>query len=106
MSPAIPALQAIKDHVDKQSGAIARGKNHTSPDSENDTDILAQAYRERQVHKQIPGRKIQYEDDRVVDLYSEGSEALRKVVERWSKKRGNDKRGEKEDLVDLKDVSR
>lgn len=105
ITPAFPIMRLIKHLVNQQSGAIARGQRHTTPDAEEDISILFDAYRDRRIYEVVKGREIQNEDDYVQDLYVLGTEKIQRAIGVWKAKRKL-VRSRKEDEDDLDDLVR
>jgi hypothetical protein len=93
-------MQAIKDHVHVLSGAFRRGKNHKTPDSVKDIEILNKAYLGRRIMQYIPGRKFDHIADVAADWFADGQDNLRGAVARWKERRATTK-STKEDPNDL-----
>ena len=58
ISPAIPSLEAVRRHMEKQVRTVYRGSSHTSPSHEKDVKTLGDAYVASRVHEFVPGHRI------------------------------------------------
>ncbi|TDL27181.1 hypothetical protein BD410DRAFT_714083 [Rickenella mellea] len=85
ISPAIPTFRAVKDHIEDELGACARGKSHTLPAKENDVSKLAKIYSTQDLHRPTPKRKIKNRLDKSQDFVQRGIEQLQttSVMDRW-----------------------
>lgn len=82
VSPSIPAMRAVIDHVQYNINRFARYRRHSSPSAKGDIDRLAKSYRENKVHK--PQGKRQSNDE-IEDLVHNGAsrEILDGAIKRW-----------------------
>ncbi|TDL17180.1 hypothetical protein BD410DRAFT_843808 [Rickenella mellea] len=85
ISPAIPTFRAVKDHIEDEVGASARGKSHTSPAKENDVSKLSRIYSLLDLHRITAKRKIKSTTDKSPDFVQRGIDRLQttEVVDRW-----------------------
>lgn len=86
MSPAIPTLRAIKDHVSSQfASLLARGKRHGKPDKTKDVAVLIKMYQLGEVHIEKRGRTSRNASDKVKDVMTAGAEEILggSVIKRW-----------------------
>lgn len=65
-------MREVKDHVDKELASIARGKQHYTPEKENDVRMLMSAYIQDEVYKFYPGRESALSKDKLNDVLDEG----------------------------------
>ena len=57
ISPAIPTLQKVQRHMEKQFNTNTRGADHGTPDKEKDVTLLSTQYTKSQLYLEIPGRQ-------------------------------------------------
>ena len=98
-------MKSIKDHIDTQSQSIFRGKQHSTPDAEEDITQLGRSYHTCRIHQHIRGRCPKNEDDKAEDFVAMGTAALQKRIKVWNNER-NWERSTKEDEEELKDDNR
>ena len=73
ISPAIPALRKIKDHVEAEFNHYRRGKSHTSPEAEEDIRKLQEALHHSKVHVYDPRGRMS--KSKVLDYVAIGCDA-------------------------------
>lgn len=85
ISPAIPAMHAVKDHMESEFGTASRGKHHTRPDKEKDVIMLCEAYEKAEIHIHTPRHKFGHSHDKFPDYVAKGVQLLIKgnVIEWW-----------------------
>ena len=87
ISPAIPSLEAVRRHMEKQVRTVYRGSSHTNPSHEKDVRTLEDAYMASHVHEYIPSRRIERKNDIALDFVQKGTQNLRKTIEQWWEQR-------------------
>ena len=96
ISPAIPAIREVSEHVSKEMKTLSRGKKHTVPTKEADVQKLLDVYIASEIHKF--GRERRKVGSTVVmrDFVADGFLKLQKskVLEEWHKSRNFDRSSE------------
>lgn len=92
ISPAIPTLRDVQDHVQYTINPYPRYKKHTSPDAEKDIKTLCVYYTTHRVHRAGQVRKASVADT-PRDLVRRGAEEslLTKAIKRWVDKRSGER---------------
>lgn len=87
ISPAIPALRKIKDHIEAEFSHFRRGKSHTSPEAEEDIQKLQDALSQSRVHVYDGTRTSS--SSKITDYMAVGSdiEKVTKALEQFHAKR-------------------
>jgi len=86
VSPAIPVLEKLQQHMEDQFKTITRGSHHGSPDKENDVEKLTELYVKSELHIHKKDRMIETgSKDKVSDFVSIGANNLErlKTIEKW-----------------------
>lgn len=88
MSPAIPTLRDVQDHVEYNINPFARYKKHSSPDANKDIETLSTYYTINRVHVAQPNR-CPSANNKAHDVLRCGSEKLllRSFIGRWYTRR-------------------
>ena len=88
ISPAIPSIKAIGEHVETESDVLSRGKKHGVPDFMEDVTMLEKAYRISELYIEntkcrLPkGKKYtDYVNDGLIDIQSN------KYLAKWNVRR-------------------
>lgn len=76
MTPALPTLRTVANHVEKDVGTWTRGKKHTTPSPNADIEELQREYTRNKIHRQVKGRKVRRVKDKIVDYISKGVDEL------------------------------
>lgn len=90
MSPAIPAMRAIKDHVEETINKFRRGKSHTAPSAEKDIDMYAAALGRNSAHVlPVDGPRTLPAAAKSADHLAKGLDTLlkQKALKRWAESR-------------------
>ena len=87
ISPAIPLLEAVRRHMEKQVHTVYRGSSHTNPSHEKDVRTLEDAYMASHMHEYISGRRIEHKNDVALDFVQKGTHNLRKTIGQWWEQR-------------------
>ncbi|KAJ6625166.1 hypothetical protein B0H10DRAFT_2430538, partial [Mycena sp. CBHHK59/15] len=61
VSPAIPAMRKVQQHMEQQFKTTARGTRHGVPDKEKDVAKLTAHYMASKIHTTVPGRQLHQE---------------------------------------------
>jgi hypothetical protein len=87
VSPAIPTLWAIQQHMEDQFKTVTWGACHGVPDKEKDVRTLTTQYNNSKLHSYTAGRKIKTSVDRSNDFISIGADNLEQLgtISEWFK---------------------
>lgn len=85
ISPAIPCLRVVQQHMEKQFKTVTRGTQHGKPDKEADIAKLTEEYIQSELYLHKPGRKIKLNDNRATDVTTGGAINLGKetTLDNW-----------------------
>ena len=84
ISPAIPTLRKLVDHMEGTVNSYRRYKKHTIPSTEADITKLMMTFQESTLYNHVNGRKIK-EKEKFVDIWMRGFNIVSKgeSLTRW-----------------------
>ena len=88
ISPAIPTLRKLVDHMEGTVNGYPRYKKHTVTNTEDDIAKLMAMFQESEFHRHINGREIEVKE-KFVDVWAKGFNVAMKgeSLTRWFKNR-------------------
>jgi hypothetical protein len=88
ISPAIPTLRKLVDHMEDTVNSYRRYKKHTVPSTETDVTRLMVTFRESALYEHINGRKVK-DKEKFVDIWARGFNIVSKgeSLARWFENR-------------------
>jgi hypothetical protein len=88
ISPAIPTLRKLVDHMEGTVNNYRRYKKHTVKSTEDDIAKLMVMFRESMLHRHIDGREVEVKE-RFTDVWSKGFNTVSKgeSLARWFENR-------------------
>lgn len=88
ISPAIPTLRKLVDHMEHTVNNYRRYKKHTVANAEDDIAKLMAMFQESNLHRHIDGRNVEAKE-RFTDIWAKGFDTVSKgePLARWFKNR-------------------
>ena len=88
ISPAIPTLRRLVDHMEGTVNSYRRYKKHTTASTKDDVAKLMEIFRESAVHCHVDGRKVEAKE-KFTDVWTNGFNIVSKgeSLTRWFENR-------------------
>lgn len=88
ISPAIPTLRKLVDHMEGTMNSYRRYKKHTVTNTEDDITKLMMVFQESELHRHINGKKVDAKE-KFADIWAKGFNIVLKgeSLTRWFKGR-------------------